>query len=130
MSRWSAFWNAVTRWHDSLPPAATFAEGQQALMVKLLARAGIAATAIVLALVALLIFLHWAPANERLILYIIAGVLAAYALANLVVIVSFSIGGPVGRIDLEATRQGLKVGASKGTTNEDQPQDAIPPHTV
>lgn len=112
------FGEIIARWHESRPPADTFAEGQQALMVKLLARAGIAATAIVLLLVGLLIFLHWAPANERLILYTIGGVLAAYALANLLVIVSFSIGGPVGRIDLEATRQGLKVGASKDNDHE------------
>jgi hypothetical protein len=98
---------------EPVPPASTFAEGQQALMVKLLAWAGIGATAIVLGLVGLFVWGGWSPANERLILYIMAGVVAAYALANLLVIVSFSIGGPVGRIDLEATRNGLKLGANK-----------------
>ena len=95
------------------PPADTFAEGQQALMVKLLAWAGIGATAFVLGLVGLLTWGGWNPGNERLIIYILAGVVGLYALANLLVIISFSIGGPVGRIDLEATRQGLKVGATK-----------------
>lgn len=108
----------IAGWHASLPPATTFAEGQQALMVKLLARAGIAATFIVLGLVAILIWGEWSDANERLIIYIMAGVIAAYCLANLAVLVSFSIGGPVGRIDLEATRNGVKIGASKENERE------------
>jgi hypothetical protein len=39
--------NFITNWHSGRPPASTFAEGQQALMVKLLARCGIVCTAIV-----------------------------------------------------------------------------------
>lgn len=98
--------------HNSLPPAGTFAEGQQALMVKLLARAGIACTAIVLGLVAVLIWGDWAPANERLIIWIMAGVVALYGITNLAIVLSYAVGGPVGRIDLEATRNGLKAGIS------------------
>lgn len=116
------------KWLDSLlarfnleprPPATTFAEGQQALMVKLLARSGMASTIIVLAVLAVLIWAVASPPQERLVIYIMAGVIAAYALANMVVIVSFSIGGPVGRIDLEATRNGLKMGAAKGEQHDE-----------
>lgn len=105
---WVAGWLA----HDSHPPATTFAEGQQAIMVKRLALAGIGATAIVLGIVAVLVLGVWADANERLILYIIAGVAGLYGLTNLAIVLSFAVGGPVGRIDLEATRNGIKAGVS------------------
>ncbi len=103
----------VLTMHDGQPPATTFAEGQQALMVKLLARCGIVATIIVCALTFWLIFGTHDPANQRLILWFIAGVIGLYGLTNLAIVLSFAVGGPVGRIDLEATRNGFKAGASK-----------------
>lgn len=99
-----------------LPPATTFAEGQQALMVKMLSRAGIAATVVVIALAGFLVFLivtGTAPELRELAAYGLLGVAALYGLINLIVALSFSVGGPVGRIDLEATRNGIKAGASK-----------------
>lgn len=110
---WGAFIAWLAGLHDGRPPATNFAEGQQALMVKLLARCGIAATLIVLGLVGILIWGGFAPANERLVIWIMAGVIAVYALTNLAIVLSFAVGGPVGRIDLEATRNGIKAGASK-----------------
>jgi hypothetical protein len=122
-----AFWLALCVWlrtlHDGRPEATTFAEGQQALMIKLLARAGIAATGIVLGLVGILIWGGFASAHERLIIYIMAGVIGLYALTNLAVVLSFAVGGPVGRIDLEATRQGIKLGANKDPTRENSDVD-------
>lgn len=99
-----------------LPPATTFAEGQQALMVKMLSRAGIAATVIVVGLAGFLVYLivtKTAPALQSLAAYGLLGVAGLYGLINLIVAISFSVGGPVGRIDLEATRNGIKAGASK-----------------
>ena len=117
-----AFWVALMLWirtlHDGRPEATTFAEGQQALMIKLLARCGIVATIIVLGLVAILIWGGFDPKNERLIIYVMAGVIALYGLTNLAIVLSFAVGGPVGRIDLEATRNGIKAGASKDPTGE------------
>jgi hypothetical protein len=113
MTGWEAFKAWLLGLHDSRPPATTFAEGQQSLMVKLLARCGIGATAITVGLTLWLIFGTHAPANQRLILWIIAGVIGLYGLTNLAIVLSFAVGGPVGRIDLEATRNGIKAGASK-----------------
>lgn len=87
-------------------------------MVKLLARCGIACTFTVWVLAAVLIRGDWPAEEQHFILEILAGVVGLYGLTNLAVVVSFSIGGPVGRIDLEATRQGFKLGAAKGETNE------------
>lgn len=117
-----AFWLAFCVWlktlHDGRPDATTFAEGQQALMIKLLARAGIAATGIVLGLVGILIWGGFDPKHQQLVIYIMAGVIGLYGLTNLAVVLSFAVGGPVGRIDLEATRNGIKAGASKDPTRE------------
>jgi hypothetical protein len=112
-----AFWLAFCLWlrtlHDGRPEATTFAEGQQALMIKLLARCGIGATLIVMAGISVLVWGGFNTANERLIIYVMAGVIGLYGLTNLAIVLSFAVGGPVGRIDLEATRNGLKAGASK-----------------
>lgn len=110
-------WESLKAWvlgmHDGRPPAETFAEGQQALMVKLLARCGIGATLIVLTGAAILIWGGWSDAHERLVIYVLAGVIGLYGLTNLLIVLSFAVGGPVGRIELEATRNGVKAGASK-----------------
>jgi hypothetical protein len=113
---WNSFWSWIGAMHDGRPPAETFAEGQQALMIKLLARCGIVATIIVIGLCALLIWGNWDKSNERLIIYILAGVVGLFGLTNLTIVFSFAVGGPVGRIDLEATRQGIKAGASKSSS--------------
>src|SRR3546814_10727947 len=57
----------------ALPPPTTFAEGQRALALWLMSAAGVFAGVMVVAIVALLVWGGWAPTNERLILYIIAG---------------------------------------------------------
>lgn len=108
------FRDLLAYWHESRPAATTFAQGQQALMVKLLARCGIVATALVIALVGILIWGGWEARHQRLVIYIMAGVVGLYGLTNLAIVLSFAVGGPVGRIDLEATRNGFKAGASKG----------------
>jgi hypothetical protein len=116
-----AFWLAFCVWlrtlHDGRPEATTFAEGQQALMLKLLARCGIVCTLLVVSLCAILIWGGWNATHQRLIIYVLAGVIAFYALTNLAIVLSFAVGGPVGRIDLEATRNGIKAGASKESSN-------------
>lgn len=113
MTWWQRLGGWIAAFHDGRPAATTFAEGQQSLMVKLLARCGIVATAIVLIGSAILIWGGFSPANERLIIYVLAGVIGLYGLTNLAIVLSFAVGGPVGRIDLEATRNGFKAGASK-----------------
>jgi hypothetical protein len=116
---WKRFCNWLFTMHDGEPPATTFAEGQQALMVKLLGRCGIVATFIVVLLAGFLVYLiGWDGPKElqRLALWGLLGVIALYGLTNLCIVLSFAVGGPVGRIDLEATRQGFKVGASQDNT--------------
>lgn len=105
--------------HDGRPPAATFAEGQQALMVKLLARCGIVATILVIAIAGFLGFLiigDAGPELQKLCVYGLLGVIVLYGLTNFAIVLSFAVGGPVGRIDLEATRNGIKAGASKAAS--------------
>lgn len=115
---WRSRVDAIGRWladrlsSDSKPPATTFAEGQQALMIKLLVRGNVIGTLIVLGGCGLLIWGHWSAEQERLIIYILAGVIGIYALANLATTFGFLVGGPVGRIDLEASRAGFKAGVS------------------
>lgn len=107
-----------------LPPATTFAEGQQALMVKMLSRAGIGASAIVVGLsvfLGYLIIADTAPNLRELCVYGLLGVGVFYGLINIVVALSFSVGGPVGRLDLEATRNGLKAGVSKNEGHDEPP---------
>jgi hypothetical protein len=65
------------------------------------------------ALAIVLIRGDWPATEQHFILEILGGIVGLYGLTNLAVVVSFSIGGPVGRIDLEATRQGFKLGAAK-----------------
>lgn len=110
-------WVALCHWlrtlHDGTPPATNFAEGQQALMLKLLARCGIVCTILVMILCSVLIWGKWSDSHQQIIIYILAGVIGLYGLTNLAIVLSFAVGGPVGRIDLEATRNGFKAGASK-----------------
>src|SRR3546814_1531685 len=60
----------------------------------------------VVAIVALLVWGGWAPTNERLILYIIAGSLAGFVVSMIAVILALAVGGPVGRFKMQAGREG------------------------
>lgn len=100
-----------------LPPPTSFAEGQRALALWLMAAAGVFAGVMVCAIIALLVWGGWSPTNERLILYIIAGAMAGFVVSMIAVILALAVGGPVGRFKLEAS----KSGASFDLTDRDQP---------
>src|SRR3546814_3902176 len=89
----------------ALPPPTTFAEGQRALALWLMSAAGVFAGVMVVAIVALLVWGGWAPTNERLILYIIAGSLAGFVVSMIAVILALAVGGPVGRFKMHAGRE-------------------------
>lgn len=91
----------------ALPPPGTFAEGQRAVALWLMAAAGVFAGIMVCAIIALLVWGGWAPANERLILYIIAGALGGFVVSMIAVILALAVGGPVGRFKMDAGRQGV-----------------------
>lgn len=94
-----------------LPPPTTFAEGQRALMVWLMAGAGVFAGIMVCAMIALFIWGGWAPANERLILFILAGALAGFVTSMIAVIIAMAVGGPVGRFKTSVTKDGVSLEA-------------------
>src|SRR3546814_4912221 len=71
-----------------------------------MAAAGAFAGVMVGAIVALLVWGGWAPTNERLILYIIAGSLAGFVVSMIAVLLALAVGGPVGRFKMQARREG------------------------
>lgn len=112
-----------------LPAPESFAEGQRALALWLMSAAGMFAGVMVCAIIALLVWGGWAPANERLILYIIAGALAGFVISMIAVILALAVGGPVGRFRVDASRNGVgfdlsddKSSPTVTTTTEVKPQ--------
>lgn len=90
----------------SLPPPTTFAETQRAIALWLMSAAGMFAGVMIVGIIALLVWGGWAPANERLILYIIAGALAGFVVSMIAVILALAVGGPVGRFTVNASKSG------------------------
>jgi hypothetical protein len=94
-----------------LPPPRTFAEGQRTIYGLLAAAAGVFCGACAVAMVALLMWGGWSPAEEHTIVVIFGSALGGFIAAMVVVIVGLLAGGPVGRIKVEASRDGASFEA-------------------
>ena len=94
-----------------LPPPGTFAEGQRYIYGLLASAAGMFCGACAVAMVALLMWGRWSPAQEHTIVTIFGWSLGSFILAMIVVIVGLLAGGPVGRFKVSASRDGAAVEA-------------------
>lgn len=104
-----------------LPPPTTFAEGQRLVYGLLAAAAGIFSGACAVAMIALLMWGGWSPAEQHTIIVIFGWALGGFITAMVAVIVGLLAGGPVGRFKLVASRDGATLEAGA------QPQmEAIP----
>jgi hypothetical protein len=101
----------------SLPPPSTFAEGQRFVYGLLAAAAGMFCGACAIAMIALLMWGGWSPAEEHNIVLIFGWSLGGFIAAMVAVIVGLLAGGPVGRFKISAT----KDGASFEADSEAQP---------
>lgn len=95
----------------SLPPPTSFAEGQRYIYGLLAAAAGMFCGACAVAMIALLMWGGWSPAEEHSIVLIFGWSLGGFIAAMVVVIVGLLTGGPVGRLKVSATRDGATVEA-------------------
>jgi hypothetical protein len=93
----------------SLPPPATFAEGQRYIYGLLAAAAGMFCGACAVAMIALLMWGGWSPGEEHRIVAIFGWSLGGFIVAMVVVIVGLLAGGPVGRFKVAAGRDGAIV---------------------
>ena len=93
----------------SLPPPATFAEGQRYIYGLLAAAAGMFCGACAVAVIALLMWGGWSPGEEHSIVAIFGWSLGGFIVAMVVVIVGLLAGGPVGRFKVAAGRDGAIV---------------------
>jgi hypothetical protein len=94
-----------------LPSPNTCAEGQRLVYGLLAAAAGMFCGACAVAMVALLMWGLWSPAEEHTIVTIFGWSLGGFIAAMVAVIVGLLAGGPVGRFKLAASRDGASVEA-------------------
>jgi hypothetical protein len=94
-----------------LPPPGTFAEGQRLIYGLLAAAAGMFCGACAVAMVALLMWGGWSPAEEHSIVVIFGWSLGGFIAAMVAVIVGLLAGGPVGRFRFAANRDGATLEA-------------------
>ena len=94
-----------------LPAPDTFAEGQRLIYGLLAATAGIFCGLAAIAMIALLMWGRWSPAEEHAIVAIFGWSLGGLIGAMIIVIVGLLAGGPVGRFKVSATREGASVEA-------------------
>ena len=94
-----------------LPRPTTFAEGQRYIYGLLASAAGMFCGACAVAMVALLMWGRWSPAEEHSIVTIFGWSLGGFILAMIVVIIGLLAGGPVGRFKVSASRDGASLEA-------------------
>jgi hypothetical protein len=94
-----------------LPPPLTFAEGQRYVYGLLAAAAGMFCGACAVAMIALLMWGGWSPAEEHSIVTIFGWSLGGFIAAMVAVIVGLLAGGPVGRFRFSASRDGASLEA-------------------
>lgn len=94
-----------------LPPPVTFAEGQRYVYGLLAAAAGMFCGGCAVAMIALLMWGGWSPAEEHTIVIIFGWSLGGFIAAMVAVIVGLLAGGPVGRFRLAANRDGASLEA-------------------
>lgn len=109
---------------SQIPPPDTFAEGQRAIALWLMAAAGMFAGIMIVAIIALLTWGGWSLRNEHTIILIIGGALAGFSFSMIAVILALAVGGPVGRFHADASRSG--VGFDLGAKDDtDTPKPTI-----
>ena len=97
-----------------LPPALTFAEGQRQIYGWLAAAAGTFCGLAAVAMVCLLMWGGWSPAEEHTIVVIFGGALSGFIACMAAVMIGLLVGGPVGRFKGSATRDGVSLEAERG----------------
>ena len=95
----------------SLPPPATFAEGQRYIYGLLASAAGMFCGTAAGFMVALLMWGGWSAAEQHTIVTIFGWSLGGFIVAMMVVIIGLLAGGPVGRVKLSATSGGAEFEA-------------------
>jgi hypothetical protein len=93
-----------------LPPT-SFAEGQRLIYGWLAGAAGMFCGLAAVAMVALLVWGGWSPAEEHSIVVILGCALGGFIAAMTAVIVGLLVGGPVGRFKGSAGRDGVSLEA-------------------
>lgn len=93
-----------------LPPT-SFAEGQRLIYGWLASAAGMFCGLAAVAMVALLVWGGWSPAEEHSIVVILGCALGGFIAAMTAVIVGLLVGGPVGRFKGSAGRDGVSLEA-------------------
>ena len=98
---------------NRLPPPGTCAEGQRYIYGLLASAAGMFSGTAAGAMVALLMWGGWSPAEQHTIVTIFGWSLGGFIAAMIVVIVGLLAGGPVGRFKVTASRDGASVEADQ-----------------
>lgn len=96
----------------TVPPPTSFAEGQRLIYGCLVAGAGMFCGGCSVAMVALLMWGGWAPAEQHSIVIIFGWSLGGFISAMTIVIIGLLVGGPVGRFKGNVGRSGLDFEAS------------------
>lgn len=111
-----------------LPQPKNFEQGQRKLFGLLMVASGMFSGAVALALVIFMSVLAYQfPTHRALILYVIAGGLAAYLIMQSIVMIAMAVGGPVGRFKVSATKEGASLeAAGDGEPVEPTPQPPAP----
>jgi hypothetical protein len=100
---------AFALWRTKFPPAGTFAEGQRALSLWLMAAAGVFQAVIAVGIVSVLVWGHWGPTQQEKIVSILGWSLIGANILQGLVIGGLLVGGPVGRFSIDASKEGLKA---------------------
>jgi hypothetical protein len=98
------------------PPPTTFAEGQRRIYGIAAGIAGVCFGLAVLIGAAIVVFGDWGAANIRLQLYILAGLVAAGTANTTIVIIGLLVGGPVGRMKANVSKESVSVEAEGDVT--------------
>jgi len=93
------------------PPPQSFAEGQRQIYGWLAAGAGMFCGLMAIAMICLLMWGGWSPAEEHTIVLIFGGALGGFIAAMSAVIIGLLVGGPVGRFKGSAGREGVSLEA-------------------
>lgn len=97
----------------SLPPPATFAEGQRLIYGWLAAGAGMFCGASAVAMICLLMWGGWSDREEHTIVVILGCTLGGFIAAMSSVIIGLLVGGPVGRFKGSAGKDGVTLEADR-----------------
>jgi hypothetical protein len=100
----------------SVPPPATFAEGQRKLYGIAAGAAGIAFGLAVLVGASIVVFGDWGPGLVKAQLYILAGCILVGSINTTIVIIGLLLGGPVGKLSGKVTdgQRSAEINAEAG----------------